>query len=188
MDRKQKNKMLQGLIKPLAAPRGSYHIDWHYYQRTIDGYKDNWGGFELNPDFQRGHVWTKDQQKHYIENIMRGVVPFGGTVIKLNCPNYETDDFKGDLPLGFQCIDGLQRVTAFKEYMAGNIKPFGLSLEDFEDSSYQSRSHIFTFLFEIYSFKTRAELLRFYLDLNTGGTDHTEEEINRVKQLLQKAI
>ena len=184
----KKNKTLNSLIKPLETPQRSYHVDWKHYQRTINEYKKDWGGFEINPDFQRGHVWTKEQQTHYIENVMRGVVPFGGITLKLNCANYEDDIFDGDLGLGFQCIDGLQRVTALSEYMAGNIKPFGLSAEDFDGSSYRRRSACFTILFEIYTFKTRAELLSFYLDLNTGGTQHTIEEINRVKQLLQKAI
>lgn len=39
----------------------------------------------------------------------------------------------------------------------------------------------------IYGFKSRAELLRFYLDLNFGGTAHAPQEIERVKGLLAQA-
>jgi len=33
---------------------------------------------------------------------------------------------------------------------------------------------------------TRKDVLQWYLQMNTGGTVHTEEEINRVKMLLEK--
>ena len=29
-------------------------------------------GLELNPDFQRGHVWTREQEIAYIEFLLRG--------------------------------------------------------------------------------------------------------------------
>jgi len=72
---------------------------------------------QLNPDFQRGHVWIENQQIKYIEYILRG----GKTarVIYLN------------------------------------------------------------------NLKTRKEVLQWYLEFNSYGTIHTEEEINKVKKLLE---
>jgi hypothetical protein len=34
--------------------------------------------------------------------------------------------------------------------------------------------------------KTREEVLQWYLDLNSGGVVHTEEELNRVREMLEK--
>jgi hypothetical protein len=34
--------------------------------------------------------------------------------------------------------------------------------------------------------KTKKEVLQWYLDFNTGGTVHTEEEIVKVKKLLEQ--
>jgi hypothetical protein len=35
--------------------------------------------------------------------------------------------------------------------------------------------------------KTKQEVLQWYIELNEGGTPHTEEEINRVKELIKTA-
>lgn len=39
----------------------------------------------------------------------------------------------------------------------------------------------------IHTFTRRADLLQHYLDLNTGGTPHSAEEIARVRGLLNRA-
>ncbi len=41
--------------------------------------------------------------------------------------------------------------------------------------------------FQVNDLLTREEVLQWYIDLNTGGTDHTDEEINRVKEMLKKS-
>ena len=41
-------------------------------------------GLQLNPDFQRGHVWTTRQQIAYIEYLMRD--PVSGKEIYFNHP------------------------------------------------------------------------------------------------------
>ena len=40
-------------------------------------------------------------------------------------------------------------------------------------------------LFNVNNLKTKAEVLVWYIEFNTGGTVHTEEEINKVKMLLE---
>jgi hypothetical protein len=35
--------------------------------------------------------------------------------------------------------------------------------------------------------KTEAEVLRWYLEINAGGTPHTEEELDKVRKMLKKA-
>jgi hypothetical protein len=42
------------------------------------------------------------------------------------------------------------------------------------------------FLVHVNDLKTRKEVLQWYIDLNAGGVAHTEEEINKVRQLLEK--
>lgn len=71
-----------------------------------------------------------------------------------------------------------------QEYVLGNIKPFGLSHEDLECSSYSIRSVQFRFRVEVFEFQTKKELLQHYLDLNTGGTPHSKQEIERVRGML----
>lgn len=49
---------------------GSYQIDVliDYLLKTLDGYKKH-DNLQMNPDFQRGNVWTEEQQIKYVESI-----------------------------------------------------------------------------------------------------------------------
>lgn len=177
------NKRLSAIINPLRSTTYTCDTEWRSIQRTFDRYAEDYGMVDLNPDFQRGHVWTEQQQLHYIENALRGIVPAPAFVIQLNCPNWDTDDYIGDLPKGFQCIDGLQRLTAVQKFINGEIKPFGLTIPDLEYSSFSIKS-MYRFRVEVFSFQNKSELLQHYIDINSGGTPHSAEEIERVKNLL----
>jgi hypothetical protein len=180
----ENNKRLAAIINPLSTAKYEADFDWRGITRALDGWAKDYGGMELNPDFQRGHVWTAEQQQHYIENVLRGVVSSSGFVLQFNCPNWDSDKVVADLPKGFQCIDGLQRLTAVQEFLEGNVKPFGLSPSDLDISSFSMRGSTFRFRVAVHTFSRREDLLSHYLALNTGGTPHSKEEIERVKALL----
>lgn len=179
------NKRLEAIIKPLRKSTYSCDVDWRRMGNALTAWEKDYGGLDLCPDFQRGRVWTEAQQLHYIENALRGVVPQSAFVIQLNCPNWEDDKYVGDLPNGMQCIDGLQRLTAIQRLIAGELLPFGLSMTDLEYSSYSLKGIQYRFRIEMFSFQTRADLLKHYIDLNSGGTPHSAEEIERVRNLLK---
>jgi uncharacterized protein with ParB-like and HNH nuclease domain len=128
---------------------------------------------QLNPDFQRGHVWTEEQQIKYIEYLLRGGK--SARVIYFNQPGW-MHDWKGD----FVCVDGLQRITAVIKFMNNEIPAFGYYYKDFED-----KPHNIDLLFNVNNLKTRKEVLQWYIEFNSAGTVHTDEEINRVKKLLE---
>lgn len=141
----------------------------------------NGGVFELNPDFQRGHVWNEAKQVAYVENLIRGVAP---RVIKLNCAGWNSlGETTGDLhPNSIVCVDGLQRLTAVRRFIAGEIKPFGLSYDELHRTAFHPANLRLTF--EVFDIKHREQLLQFYLDLNSGGVVHSEAELDRVRGLL----
>lgn len=141
----------------------------------------NGGVFELNPDFQRGHVWDEAKQVAYVENLIRGVAP---RTIKLNCAGWNSlGEATGDLhPNSIVCVDGLQRLTAVRRFIAGEIKPFGLRYDELYRTAFHPASLRLTF--EVFDIKHREELLQFYLDLNSGGVVHSEAELERVRGLL----
>lgn len=133
-------------------------------------------GLELNPDFQRGNVWTEEQQVHYVEYLLQGGK--AARTILFNCPGW-MDNFDGP----FVCVDGLQRITACLKFMDDKLAVFdGHYLHDFEDKIPIGVD----LLLNINNLKTRKEVLRWYIELNSGGTVHTETEIARVKELLKK--
>lgn len=175
---------LDALIRPL--PRAVYATDipWGYLEESLQRYGNDWGGLDLEPDFQRGHVWSAAQQQHFIENVMRRVVTDAGLVVQFNCPHWDTEPISTDLPRGLQCIDGLQRLTAIRAFMRGEVRPFGLSLGDFDGTSYAPRRSLYRIRLAVHAFQSRAELLTYYLDINAGGTPHGANELDRVRRLL----
>lgn len=184
---RRRTEELDQVIRPLRTAKYEVDHDWRTFQRSLEGYGLDYGGLDLNPDFQRGHVWTTDQQRHYIENVLRGVVSSSGFLLQFNCPTWENSAYRGDLPPGFQCIDGLQRLMAVQAFMANEVRPFGLTVEDLNGSAFSMRGSRYRFRIAVHDFQTRADLLQHYLDLNAGGTPHSPEEIERVRVLLESA-
>lgn len=136
-------------------------------------------GLELNPDFQRGHVWTEKQQVAYVEFLLRGGVT--SKVIYFNSPSYGKREENCDLPDTILCVDGLQRLTACLRFVRNEIQVFGHYCADIEGSLRVVQG----LKFNINCLSTRAEVLQWYLEFNTGGTVHTKEEIARVRELLE---
>ncbi|MYM92553.1 DUF262 domain-containing protein [Duganella vulcania] len=183
----EKSKALEQIIKPLRTATYEVDYDWSYFQQALDAYAKDYGGLDLNPDFQRGHVWTLQQKVHFIENVLRGVVSSSGSLVQFNCPNWDEYDYAGDLPRGMQCIDGLQRITAVLEFIKGEVRPFGLTVADLAGSAFAIKSR-FRFRVAVHNFTRRADLLQHYLDLNAGGTPHSMDEIERVMHMRDEAV
>lgn len=181
-----RNAELSKLIQPLSTAEYEVDVHWHHIEKSLADYGRDYGMLDLAPDFQRGHVWTADQQRHFVENVLRGVVSTDGMVIKFNCPNWHHGKFVSNLPDGLQIMDGLQRLTAVKKFLAGEVKPFGLSLDDLNGSSFSPNRY--RFRVAVHCFTQRSDLLKHYLTLNTGGTPHSQDEISRVNALLAQSL
>ncbi len=149
----------------------------------LDGYIKM--GLQLDPEFQRGNVWTEEQQIKYIEYRLKGG-RHSGRNIYFNKPDWMSAKIYPDNAYNdFVCVDGLQRITAAIRYMKGEIKIFDkYTVYDFEDSIPID----FDFITDVNNLQTYREVLQWYVDLNEGGTVHTTEELNRVKDLVKKEI
>ena len=164
---------------------GSYEVNMllgYIEERIKEWESDPYYKLQLNPDFQRGHVWTEEQQISFMEYFFRGGK--SGMVIYFNKPswvnNAETDYDD------FVCVDGLQRITAVRKFIANELPIFnGNCFDDFEDKQRMGRV-IYSLRFNINSLQTKKEVLAWYLQMNTGGTIHTDQEIEKVKELLKK--
>ncbi|MDI3411736.1 DUF262 domain-containing protein [Bacillus sonorensis] len=160
-------------IKPYTND-GNYraHHPLKYLKSTIETYIEE--GLQLNPDFQRGHVWTEEQQVKFVEHLLRG----GKTT-----PVYLNQKGWMKKPEGeFVCVDGLQRITACLRFLNNEIPVFGHFLSEYEDSL----SNLIALEFVINDLPTKKDVLKWYIELNTGGTVHSEEEIARVKNMLNE--
>lgn len=154
---------------------GHYQINvsWQHLKDEINHFVDEYG-LELNPDFQRGHIWTKKQKIAYVEYKLAGGP--GANLILFNCVGW-MNDFRGP----FVLVDGLQRVTAVLDFLNGKIPAYGYLIGDYCQPLYRIKSD---FLFNVNDLKTRNEVLVWYLQINSGGTPHSKKEIEKVKNLI----
>lgn len=188
MSYEEKNAALDQLIRPLPNPRYTIDASFRYIEHQLNGYEQDWGGLNLEPDFQRGHVWTHEQRVAFIEGIFRGTVGESQRIIQFNVPHWDDENHGGDLPNEIQIVDGLQRLTTVRMFMAGEIAIFGgLKASDLDGSKYAVNRPSYRLQFAIHNFANRADLLRYYLGINSGGTPHSTSEIERVKGLLAAA-
>ena len=134
-------------------------------------------GLDLCPDFQRGHVWTEEQQGAYVEHILRNGKT--GRDIYFNCPYWSDFRPKKGRYNDFVCVDGLQRITAWKAFYGDRLRVFGSLRSEFTDRY----PFMNTMRVHVNDLKTKREVLQWYLEMNAGGTPHTKEELERVKAL-----
>lgn len=160
-------------------PRAHYSItmDWADIERHL-AHAAKHPGEEiiLDPEYQRGHVWTPEQQTAYVEYVL-----MGGEAAKdllFNCPGFTGGGKYGP----YEIVDGLQRLTAARAFMRGDIRAFGHFRHEYTD---RPRMHV-AFNWRVMELPTRAEVLKAYLAFNSGGVVHSSDEIARVKALLAK--
>jgi hypothetical protein len=157
-------------------------VEWNDLEWKLDSYTTEYD-LDLDPDFQRGHVWSPDKQIAYVEYILRGG-QFSRHII-FNCAGW-MKDFTGRMTL----VDGKQRLQAVRLFMRNELPIFGgYYLKDYQLGKSKSKvPRSCSFMFYINDLETRKEVLKFYLDLNSGGVVHTPEELGRVRKLLEEEI
>jgi len=163
-------------IPRFEPPNYSVHVGWVYLEDHLKSWEEMIG-VDLEPEFQRGHIWTPKQQIAYIEFRLMGGISGGD--IYWNCKGWERATFGEKIRL----IDGLQRITAVRGFLRDEVPIFGYRFSEFTDK-FDWMRHRFTF--HINELATEADVIRWYLALNNGGTVHTPEEIARVTALLEK--
>lgn len=155
---------------------GSYQVNMPliYFESWIKKSIED-GGLILNPDFQRGHIWNEKQQIAYIEFLLRGGK--SGRILYFNCPDWSAGGREGE----FVCVDGLQRTTAILKFLNNEIPAFGVYYKDYEDKLPID----IDVLINVNELQTKKEVLKWYIEMNDGGTPHTESEINKVRDMLK---
>ena len=171
-------------IPQLIPCSGGYEITvpWGILQRTLRDFEQEYG-LDTDPDFQRDHVWTRQQQIAYVEFCLRG----GRTArtLQWNCRSWYQDhgtrSAEGEHPLVL--VDGKQRLTAVLAFLHDEIPAFGVLCSEYEDRLGPGDP---CFRFHINGLATRAEVLEWYLQMNAGGTVHTQQELDNVRAMIEE--
>jgi uncharacterized protein with ParB-like and HNH nuclease domain len=168
---------------PQFTTDGYYQVEYNlvrfvkYLQEEVEEY-----GLQLNPDFQRGHVWTEQQQIDWLEYFLMGGK--SGNVIYLNNPFlHRYREPKPNEYGDYVCVDGLQRITSIQKFVSNEIKVFGSYFKEYEEPVRMIKHNIKV---NINDLRTKSEVLKWYIGMNSGGTPHSKSEIERIEELLDK--
>jgi len=148
-----------------------YKVDvmWNYLESWLEDEDP-----DMNPDFQREYVWNKKQKEQYVEWILRN--GDSGRDIYFNHPGWFRE-WDGRMVI----VDGKQRIEAVLGFLHNEVKAYSYYRNEYEDE--WNNLHC-CFHVHVADLQSRKQVLQWYMDMNTGGTVHTDEEIEKVKDLL----
>lgn len=164
-------------------PRVCYavEINWRYVEAHLES--EIAQGLDLDPDYQRAHVWTDEQRRMYLEHVIQGGET-GRTLIAVTTKwnRYPTPNYS--------LLDGKQRLETVRMFMRNEIAIFGglngrsegWRFEDIEGPTGVDQR----FTWHVVEVSTRADVLRLYLKINAGGTPHTSQELDKVRAMLSQ--
>lgn len=157
-------------------PHSNYNItvQWTSLAHQLEHWDQSFK-LDLSPDYQRGHVWTPEQQTAFVEYQLLGGES-GRKII------FVAEDW-ARMPDGMkiELLDGKQRLTAVQAFLAGEIPAFGHYIGDWEG---HLRGVVYYFEFQVIDCPSREDRLRLYLQHNGGGVVHSQAELDRMRALL----
>lgn len=166
----------------LTASRYSIDVSLSYLTRWLEQQEE--AHLNLNPDFQRDYVWSEEQKERYVEHILRGGI--SGREIYFNCPCYTwSKKADSDLADSLVIVDGKQRLSALTGFLNNNVKAFGYYLHEFDDDVSRKQVLGKTIRININDLQFSKLVLQWYLELNTGGTVHSKEELDKVRAMIE---
>lgn len=173
---------------PQFITDGHYGVDvsWRFLEKWLAGHE-----YDVDPPYQRSHVWTRRQASRYVEYCLQG--GRYSRELRWNSRGYNTTSQKKwqHLPVDklasttLELVDGKQRLKAVRSFLADELEVFnGILCSDFDGFEMALKLHL-SFRMTVNSLDFKADVLQWYLDLNSGGTVHTDEELSKVREMLQ---
>lgn len=151
-----------------------------YYLRMLNSglssliHMVHYSGVDFDVDYQRDHVWTLDDKVALIDSIFNNI-DIGKFVFAQRSMGVD-----GKL---YEIIDGKQRLTAICEFIEGRFQYKGMC---YADLSNKDKHHILSHQIS-YGYlenPTKRAVYETFIKLNTTGRPMKNEDINKVKKLL----
>ena len=135
-------------------------------------------GIDMEPDYQRGYVWTQEDKEKLIDSIFNNIDI--GKFALIHKRNYG----QPDVPL-YEVLDGKQRITAICEFYENRFPYKG---KYFNDLSYLDRWHFMDYGINIaeIDYADKATILKYFLILNTSGKCISKEHLAKVEKMYNK--
>lgn len=177
--KKHMGKTLKQKSIPQIIPTGNYKIDTFVgrLKETIQRYVDDYG-LELDPDFQRAHVWTMEQRIKFVEFVLQGGKP---NPILFNCEGWMRKSGGR-----FVIVDGKQRLTSLLMFLDGDFTVF----KELDEDNVGYYAHELDYIgadipIVINDLVGDEKVLEWYLQMNRANIAHTEDELKKVEEMLE---
>lgn len=149
------------------------HIGWPSLITHVENEQKE-AGLNIDPDFQRPHVWDEMRKTKYIEHVLGGGT--SGIELYFNHPGYMTGGADGP----YELVDGKQRLNAIMGFMNDEVKAF-----DHYHSQFTGNLRMYArVVWYINDLQTRDQVLRWYLEMNEGHVAHTKAQLDKVHKML----
>ncbi len=97
------------------------NVGWDYLEHHLERWNEaesRGNKLDLDPDFQRAHVWIEDKQRAYVEFVLRGGQ--SSRELQFNCSSWQKNY---DTPI--ELVDGKQRLEAVRKFLRDELAIFG---------------------------------------------------------------
>lgn len=162
----------------LLIADGNYRVSM-----SLDDIKDrierdiNKYGLNLNPDFQRTHVWNMEQRILYVEFLLKGG--------KSNPIYFNHEGWMKSFQGEYVIVDGKQRLTSILMFLNNEFPVFknkDLDGIGFYAKEFDRIPNDVEFI--INDLPNRKLVLQWYLQINRGNVAHTKEELDKVENMI----
>lgn len=158
----------------------------YYSNQTISGLLTKLFkfGVDINPDYQRGNVWTQEQEEKLIDSIFNQI-NIGAFIFAQK--NWSKGfDVVDDM---YEIVDGKQRITAILHFVQGKIKYKGLfyyEMHPFNRRFFESTQILMGELNFRNKSYDKKEVLENFIRLNESGSSMDKEIIEKAKRMKEE--
>lgn len=168
----------QNMPSHRVHPVQSYTVQIQDLKKTLVFMADGMR-VELDPEYQRGYVWSEDQKERYVEHFFSSGM--SGMDIYWNCPNWTHQGETEQDDTVIEILDGKQRLNAMLGYLDDKVKCYGKYCSEIGGHP----RPFFSFTFHVLEFKTREQVVQWYLGMNNGGTVHTDDDLDVAREYMK---
>ena len=164
-----------------SVPRFEENEDifFNFSQRQISSLLNTFyhSGIDLDIDYQRGAVWTPDQEVDLIRSIFKNIDIGKFTIIKRR--------FSEELVHYYEMLDGKQRLTALCRYFEGRFEYRGKTYQELHPFD-QHHFGEYPISYAECNPLTDEQKYRYFIKLNTTGRPIDPDHMEKVKVMLEK--
>lgn len=153
----------------------------NYSQMTMHSIfsKAYYFGINFEPEYQRDYVWDLQDKNNLIDSIFNNV-----DIGKFAFIHYDSSKWL-ETGFGYEILDGKQRIRAILDYYEDRFKYCG---KYFSDLNARDQDHFEGYPISVAEMRniTQEQILRYFIKLNTCGKVMSQEQIDKVKKMLEQ--